>query len=81
MAGEMEHVELTKVRVQILAGPYRIKGDIALVPGARVTDYMVEAKEFFAVTDAEVWDLEGRKILAAPFFNVSRDHVVVVIPG
>jgi len=80
MNGEMERVETTKLRVQILTGTYRIKGDIAITPGARITDYMIEAKPFFAVTDAEVWDLEGRKILAAPFFNVSREHVVVVIP-
>jgi hypothetical protein len=69
-----------RTRVVILAGSYKIKGEIDLVPGARVTDYMVEAKAFFAVTQAEVWDLEGRKILTAPFLNVSRSHVVVIAP-
>jgi hypothetical protein len=70
----------TKTRVVILAGPYRIKGEIELVPGARVTDYMLDAKAFFAVTRAEVWDLEGRRIFSAPFLNVSRDQVVIVAP-
>jgi hypothetical protein len=70
----------TKTRVMILPGPYRIKGEIELVPGARITDYMLDAKAFFAVTRAEVWDLEGRKIFSAPFLNVSRDQVVVVAP-
>ncbi|HEY7656338.1 MAG TPA: hypothetical protein VH881_05675 [Burkholderiales bacterium] len=70
----------TRTRVVILAGSYRIKGEIELVPGARLTDYMLDAKEFFAVTKAEVWDLEGRKIFSAPFLNVSRDQVVVVAP-
>jgi uncharacterized protein DUF6812 len=69
-----------RTRVVILAGAYRIKGEVELVPGARLTDYMIEAKEFFAVTDAEVWDLEGRKIQTAPFLNVCRSHVVVVAP-
>jgi hypothetical protein len=69
-----------RARVVILAGSYKIKGEIELVPGARITDYMVEAKAFFAVTNAEVWDLEGRKIFAAPFLNVSRSHVVVIAP-
>jgi len=69
-----------KTRVLILAGPYKIKGDIELLPGARITDYMIEAKPFFAVTDAEVWDLEGRKILAGGFFDVARDQVIVVLP-
>ncbi|HSC96165.1 MAG TPA: hypothetical protein VLC73_14450 [Burkholderiales bacterium] len=70
----------TRTRVVILAGSYRIKGEIELVPGARITDYMLDAKEFFAVTKAEVWDLEGRKIFSAPFLDVSRDQVVVVAP-
>jgi hypothetical protein len=69
-----------RARVVMLAGSFRIKGEIELVPGARVTDYMVESKPFIAVTNAEVWDLEGRRIMVVPFLNVSRDHVVVVAP-
>ena len=69
-----------KTRVTILAGSYRIKGDIDLIAGARITDYMQDSKSFFAVTYAEVWDLEGRKIFSAPFLNVSRSHVVVIMP-
>jgi len=70
----------TKTRVVILAGSYRIKGEIELVPGARITDYMLDTKAFFAITRAEVWDLEGRRIFSAPFLNVSRDQVVLVAP-
>ena len=64
----------------MLAGSFRIKGEIELVAGARITDYMVESKPFIAVTDAEVWDLEGRRIMVVPFLNVSRDHVVIIAP-
>ena len=71
----------TRTKVVILTGTYRIKGYIDLVPGARVTDYLVEAKDFIAVTDAEVWELEGRQVFAAPFINVSREHIEVVAPG
>ena len=71
----------TRTKVVILTGTYRIKGYIDLVPGARVTDYMVEAKDFIAVTDAEVWELEGRQVFVAPFINVSREHIEVVAPG
>ena len=72
-----------KTKVTILTGAYRIKGYIELIPGARVTDYLAEAKEFIAVTDAEVWELAigGRQILAAKFLNVSREHIQVVTPG
>jgi hypothetical protein len=73
----------TGTKVTIFTGSYRIKGYIDLLPGARVTDYMAEAKEFIAVTHAEVWELEvgGRQLMAAPFLNVSRDHIQVIAPG
>jgi len=70
----------SRSRVVILAGPYRIKGEIELMAGARITDYMLDSKAFLAVTHAEVWDLEGRKIFAAPFLNVSRSQIVVIAP-
>ena len=73
----------TKTKVTILTGTYRIKGFIDLLPGARVTDYMSEARDFIAVTDAEVYELVlgGRQVLNAPFLNVSRDHIQIVLPG
>ena len=69
-----------RTQVTILTGTYRIKGYISLQHGARVTDYMVDAKGFIAVTDAEVWELTGRQVLTAPFLNVSRDQIQVVTP-
>ena len=75
--------EETRTKVTIFTAAYRIKGYIDLLPGARVTDYMTGAKEFIAMTDAEVWELEvgGRQLMAAPFLNVSRDHIQVIAPG
>jgi hypothetical protein len=76
-------VQETGTKVTIFTGSYRIKGYIDLIPGARVTDFMAEAKEFIAVTHAEVWELEvgGRQLMSAPFLNVSRDHIQVIAPG
>ena len=71
----------SKTRVTILTANYRIKGSIDLLPGSRVTDYIVEAKEFIAVTDAEVWGVVGRKVFTAPFINVNREHIQVLAPG
>ena len=75
--------EQSRTKVTIFTGSYRIKGYIDLIPGARVTDYMTEAKPFIAVTDAEVWELEvgGRQLMSAPFLNVSREHIQVIAPG
>ncbi len=69
-----------RTKVMILTGTYRVKGFIELVPGARVTDYMVEAKDFIAVTDAEVRDLNDRHIMNTPFLNVSRECIQIVAP-
>ena len=72
----------TRTKVTILTGSYRIKGFIDLIPGARVTDYMSEARGFIAVTDAEVWELAvgGRQMISAKFLNVSREHIQVITP-
>ena len=72
----------TRTKVTILTASYRIKGFIDLIPGARVTDYVNEAKGFIAITDAEVWELAvgGRQMIAAKFLNVSRDHIQVITP-
>ena len=70
-----------KTKVTILTANYRIKGNIDLLPGSRVTDYIVDAKSFIAVTDAEVWEVVGRKVFTAPFINVNREHIQVLAPG
>ena len=72
-----------KTKVTILTGTYRIKGYIDLLPGARLTDYIIEAKDFVALTNAEVYEavLGGRQVLTAPFIDVNRDHIQIVTPG
>ena len=70
-----------KTKVTILTGTYRVKGYINLLPAARLTDYLVESKDFIAVTNAEVWELGNRHVLNAPFLNVSRSHIQIVTPG
>jgi hypothetical protein len=68
-----------QTRVVILTTSYRIKGYIDVLPGARVTDYMVGAKGFIAVTEAEVWSVAGNGlVLAADFIDVARDQIQVI---
>jgi hypothetical protein len=72
-----------KTKVTIFTTTYRVKGYIDLLPGARVTDFMAEAKDFIAVVNAEVWELHpgGRQVAAAAFLDVSRDHIEIILPG
>jgi hypothetical protein len=69
-----------KTRVTILTGSYRIKGYIDLLPGARVTDFMQESREFIAVMEAEIHEKEvaGREVLVAPFIDVNRSHIQII---
>ena len=73
----------SKTKVTILTSTYRVRGYIDLLPGSRVTDFMAGAREFIAVTNAEVWELQpgGRQVAAAPFINVSREHIEIIFPG
>ena len=73
-------IDDSRTTITILTGAYRVKGFIDLVPGARITDYLVESKDFIAVTNAEVWD-QDRKVLSAPFINVALQHIQIVMPG
>jgi hypothetical protein len=71
--------ETSKTKVTILTANYRIKGYIDLVAGARVTDYMVESKDFIAVTEAEVREGD-RLVMNTPFLNVSRQFIQIICP-
>ena len=67
--------------VIIFTRSYRVTGAVALArQNHRLTDYMLEAKEFIAVIKAEVTDHAGRVVLSAPFLNVQRAHVEIIVP-
>lgn len=70
-----------KTKVVILTAHHRIKGYIALYLNARLTDYIVEAKPFIAVTDAEVMDINGTLLFTASFLNIQKDHIEIITPA
>jgi hypothetical protein len=72
----------TRSRVAIFTGSYQIKGYVDLISGARMTDLMNGAKEFIAVTEAEVYEVGGnlRHVCSMPFLNVCRAHIQIIAP-
>lgn len=70
----------SKTRIIILMKNLRVTGSIDLLPGVRISDYLMECREFMAVTDAEVWNLEGRKVLASTFLDINREHIDLIMP-
>lgn len=66
--------------VVFLTSHYKIKGNIGLMAGIRLTDYMNETKDFIAVTEADVFDRSsGQKIFSGLLVNVQRCNIEVVI--
>jgi hypothetical protein len=72
-----------RTRVNILTRSYRIRGYVDVIPGARVTDFIVGAKHFIAVVDAEVYEPElgGRQVMTAPFIDINLNHIEVLAPA
>ena len=70
-----------KMKVTIFTKNYRIAGVIELYQGARLTDYLVEAGSFIAVTNAEVSDNHNQKVLTSSFLTVHRDNIEIVLPA
>ena len=70
-----------KMKVTILTRNYRITGVIELFQRARLTDYLVEAKSFIAVTNAEVLDSQNQKVLTSSFLTIHRDNIEVILPA
>ncbi len=77
----MSETGAARTDVVILTENYRIRGEIALAPDERVTDYVTSAKNFIAVTQAEVRAIDGRIIFNTEFLNVHRDHIELIAPA
>jgi len=71
----------TKTEVIILTHRHFITGEVANLPTARLTDYILEAKRFIAVTNAELMDHDGRRILHTPFLDIARDKIEMIMPA
>lgn len=67
--------------IVIYTDSYRIEGRIALVTGARLTDFIRTVKDFLAVTDAIVYDKQGKRLFATGFLDVGREFVELIVPA
>lgn len=58
----------------------RIQGNIHVRIDERVKDELNRDDQFFAVTDAIIYNLQGQKIYDAEFMLINRDHVIWIVP-
>jgi Family of unknown function (DUF6812) len=76
----MENEPQDKTKVRIYTDKFMIVGEIAMFSDARLTDFMVGAHPFIAVTNAVVRNLEDRAQFTADFLNIQKDKIVIILP-
>lgn len=70
-----------KTQVIVLTKDFRIEGEIDLIQGARLTDFMNETNKFMVVTKATVSDFDGKELLRRDFLNVHVKNIQVILPA
>ena len=71
-----------RVRVVVATSGYRVEGEMHVLAGSRLTDALnSKAKDFFAITDAKVYSLDGEVLIAEPkYLAVNREAISVIFP-
>lgn len=71
-----------RVRVMIVTHGFRIEGDFHVLAGSRLTDALnSKAKEYFAITDAKVYPLDGdQPMYTPPYIAVNRESIACIFP-
>lgn len=76
----MEEVPQDKTNVRIFTDRFIIDGKIGLFSGTRMTDYINNAHEFIAVTNARVLTLEEKPLFQTKFLNLQKNKIVIIVP-
>ena len=58
----------------------RIQGKMHVRIDERVKDELNRNEQFLAITDAQIFNLQGQKIYDAEFMLINRDHVIWIVP-
>ncbi len=57
-----------------------IRGKIHVIPGRRFKDEINRLEEFFAITDAIIYNPAGKELYRCEFLTASRDKIVWIFP-
>lgn len=57
-----------------------IHGNVYIRKNERLSDEINRAEQFMAITDAEIYDLQGQHIASNKFMAVNRSHIVWLYP-
>jgi Family of unknown function (DUF6812) len=70
-----------KTKVIILTKDFRVEGEIDLIQGARITDFMNSAHRFMVVTNAVVADHDGKELVRGEFIDVQVENIEIILPA
>ena len=78
----MVYTSKDEVRVSISTSVYRIEGEMYVLAGSRLTDALnSKAKDFFAITNVQVFDIDSGELLFEPeYLAVSREAIITIFP-
>ena len=68
------------VQSQIQTMTHRIRGYVHVRKGDRLSDEINQNILFLAITNAEIFTLEGEFVYTSEFLAVNRDHIVWLMP-
>lgn len=68
------------VLTEIQTMTHRIQGYVHVRKGDRLSDEINQPTLFIAVTNAEIFNLEGEIIYTSDFLAINREHIVWLMP-
>ncbi len=73
---------ITKDTVSVLIQTlvHRVEGVMYIRPDERIKDELNKSVSFFAVTDAVIYNSQGKKLYDTDFLLINSDHIVWMIP-
>jgi hypothetical protein len=75
-----EVITKDKVNSHIQMGAYRIRGNVHVRRGDRLSDELNQENKFLAVTNAEIFSQAGELLYITDFLAINRDHIVWLMP-
>jgi hypothetical protein len=76
----MEEHPQDKTKVRIYTNHFIVEGEIFMFSGIRMTDYIISAHEFIAITNACVLTIEERVMFRTDFLSIQKDKIVIIVP-
>ena len=69
-----------KVNSHIQMGTFRIRGNVHVRRGDRLSDEINQENKFLAVTEVEIFSPDGELLYITDFLAINREHIIWLMP-